>query len=109
MLRHRIIPTLLISQGKLVKGMEFKNHKYVGDPINAVKIFNNKEIDELIFLDISCRKNNISISYDLIQDIADECLMPFGVGGGIDNIESDLLSSETLNNVNRDGDEYHQL
>ena len=53
MLRTRIIPVLLLKNGGLVKGKQFKNHKYVGDPINAVKIFNEKEVDELIFLDFS--------------------------------------------------------
>jgi cyclase len=70
-----------------VKGIRFKNHKYVGDPINAVKIFNDKEVDELIFLDITASSENRVPRLDLIQNLADECYMPFGVGGGISTVE----------------------
>ncbi len=86
MLNKRIIPTLLMKDDGLVKGKNFKNHRYVGDPINAVKIFNQKEVDELVFLDISARENNI-INFELISDIASEAFMPLAYGGGIRNIE----------------------
>lgn len=86
MLKKRIIPTLLISDEKLVKTKKFKNASYVGDPINVVKIFNEKEVDELIILDIksSITKN---INFELIEKIAGECRMPFAYGGGINCIE----------------------
>lgn len=83
MLRTRVIPVLLLQDGGLVKGQQFKNHKYVGDPINAVKIFNEKEVDELVFLDISATRVSREPDYDLIADIASEAFMPFGYGGGI--------------------------
>jgi imidazole glycerol-phosphate synthase subunit HisF len=86
MLRTRIIPVLLLKNGGLVKGKQFKNHKYVGDPINAVKIFNEKEVDELIFLDFSITQKNLKPDYDLIADIASEAFMPFGYGGGIQSV-----------------------
>lgn len=83
MLRTRVIPVLLLQEGGLVKGQQFKNHKYVGDPINAVKIFNEKEVDELVFLDISATKLNREPDFDAIADIAGEAFMPFAYGGGI--------------------------
>ncbi|MCG8529705.1 MAG: AglZ/HisF2 family acetamidino modification protein [Desulfovibrionales bacterium] len=87
MLRTRVIPTLLLRNNGLVKGVQFKDHKYVGDPINAVKIFNEKEVDELMFLDISATSNRRGPNYDLIRDIASEAFMPFGYGGGITSVE----------------------
>jgi cyclase len=86
MLRTRMIPVLLLKDGGLVKGKQFKNHKYVGDPINAVKIFNEKEVDELFFLDISITQENRELNYNLIADIASEAFMPFGYGGGIKTV-----------------------
>lgn len=83
----RIIPCLLLKADGLVKGVRFKNYKYVGDPLNAVKIFNDKEVDELIFLDITATAENRGPDLELIQRIADECYMPFGVGGGITSVE----------------------
>lgn len=87
MLNTRVIPTLLLRNNGLVKGTQFKNHKYVGDPLNAVRIFNEKEVDELVFLDISATSNQREPNYDLIKDIASEAFMPFGYGGGITNIQ----------------------
>ncbi|QQL50850.1 AglZ/HisF2 family acetamidino modification protein [Mucilaginibacter ginkgonis] len=87
MLRSRVIPVLLLRGLDLVKTKQFKNPVYVGDPINAVKIFNLKEVDELIFLDIEASKNDSDPKYDLIADIASEAFMPFGYGGGIRSIE----------------------
>jgi imidazole glycerol-phosphate synthase subunit HisF len=86
MLRTRIIPVLLLKEGGLVKGKQFKNHKYVGDPINIVKIFNEKEVDELFFLDISITQESQEIDYNLIASIASEAFMPFGYGGGIQTV-----------------------
>lgn len=83
MLHTRVIPILLLKNGGLVKGVQFKNHRYVGDPINAVKIFNEKEVDELIFLDISATIENAEPNYPLLKDIASEAFMPFGYGGGV--------------------------
>jgi imidazole glycerol-phosphate synthase subunit HisF len=86
-LRVRVTPTLLLKNGGLVKGMQFKNHKYVGDPINAVKIFNEKEVDELVFLDISATPNKREPNFDLISDIASEAFMPFAYGGGVKTVK----------------------
>jgi len=83
MLRTRIIPILLLKDAGLVKTIKFKNPKYIGDPINAVRIFNEKEVDELVFLDISATPNKRKLNFDLIKDIASEAFMPFGYGGGI--------------------------
>jgi cyclase len=87
MLKIRVIPTLLLRESGLVKGSQFKNHKYVGDPINAVKIFNDKEVDELIFLDIAAGQENRSPNFDLLKDIVSQAFMPFGYGGGIKEIK----------------------
>lgn len=87
MLKTRVIPTLLLQNGGLVKGEKFKNHKYVGDPINAVRIFNEKEVDELVFLDISATRERKEPDYPLIRDIASEAFMPFAYGGGITSLE----------------------
>jgi cyclase len=79
----RIIPCLLLKDRGLVKGQGFADHKYVGDPINAVNIFNAKEVDELVFLDIRATADQRMVDLDLVQQLADECGMPFAVGGGI--------------------------
>ena len=83
MLRPRIIPCLLIHQGGLVKTRKFQEPKYVGDPINAVKIFNEKEADELMVLDIDATVNKAEPNYALIAKLAAECRMPLCYGGGI--------------------------
>ena len=87
MIEKRIIPVLLIKNNGLVKTLKFKNSVYVGDPINAVKIFNEKLVDELIFLDIEASKEKRKPNLDLIYEIAAECFMPFSYGGGIKNVE----------------------
>jgi len=87
MIEKRIIPVLLIKNNGLVKTLKFKNSVYVGDPINAVKIFNEKLVDELIFLDIEASKEKRKPNLDLIYEIAAECFMPFSYGGGINNVE----------------------
>ncbi len=87
MLRPRIIPCLLVHQGGLVKTRAFKEPKYVGDPINAVKIFNEKEADELIVLDIDASVSGAEPNYTLIAKLAAECRMPLCYGGGITTAE----------------------
>src|SRR3989344_5761252 len=87
MLKNRVIPCLLLRNNGLVKTVRFKDPKYVGDPINAVRIFNEKEVDELIFLDIDASKKGASPNFGLIKDIALECFMPFCYGGGVRAIE----------------------
>lgn len=83
MLRPRIIPCLLIHEGGLVKTVGFKDPKYVGDPINAVKIFNEKESDELVVLDIDATVNGAEPDYRVIAHLAAECRMPLCYGGGV--------------------------
>lgn len=87
MLRTRVIPCLLLRNGGLVKTVKFADPKYVGDPINAVRIFNEKEVDELVFLDISATAAGRGPNLELIRDIATEAFMPFGYGGGVRTIE----------------------
>lgn len=87
MIQNRVIPCLLLKGDGLIKTETFKNPKYVGDPINAVKIFNTKEVDELIFLDIMATKLSNAPNYEMIEKIASECFMPFCCGGGIHSIE----------------------
>lgn len=86
MIEPRIIPQLLLSENKLVKTKKFKDPKYVGDPLNVIRIFNEKKVDELILLDISARKNN-KINYHLLEQIAGECFMPICYGGGINSFD----------------------
>ena len=87
MRRIRVIPTLLIQKGGLVKSIQFKDHKYVGDPINAVKIFNEKEVDELVVLDISATAENRPPNMPQIKELAGEAFMPLGYGGGITTLQ----------------------
>ncbi len=88
MRRPRIIPILLLSKGGLVKSRRFKDYVYIGDPINAVRIFNDLRVDEIVLLDIDAGKENRSISLDLIHEIGEEANMPFSVGGGIRDVET---------------------
>jgi cyclase len=87
MLKHRVIPCLLLSNSGIVKTKNFKQPKYIGDPINAFKIFNDKEVDEIMLLDIDVTKNKKKINYNIIERIASECFMPLTYGGGIQNID----------------------
>lgn len=87
MRRIRVIPVLLIQDGGLVKSVRFKNHKYVGDPINAVKIFNEKEVDEIVILDISASRQKRPPDVPRIAEIAGEAFMPLAYGGGITHID----------------------
>jgi cyclase len=110
MLNPRIIPCLLIQNNGLVKTTKFSNPKYVGDPLNAVKIFNDKEADELIVLDIDATKEKREPNYNLIENLASECRMPLCYGGGINNLSQALkifslgvekiaISTSALNNI----------
>lgn len=87
MLRPRIIPCLLVHKGGLVKTQQFKAPKYIGDPINAVKIFNEKEADELMVLDIDASVNGAEPDYKTIAHLAAECRMPLAYGGGVRNVD----------------------
>ena len=87
MLKTRVIPCLLLSKGGLVKTVKFSKPKYIGDPINAVRIFNDKEVDELVFLDIDATANNLSPNFELLERISSEAFMPFSYGGGIKSLD----------------------
>ncbi|MCR9155257.1 MAG: AglZ/HisF2 family acetamidino modification protein [Bacteroidetes bacterium] len=87
MISYRVIPVLLLSEGGLVKTEKFKKPTYVGDPINAIRIFNDKEVDELVFLDIDASKENRGPDFKLLKQIASECFMPLGYGGGITSLD----------------------
>lgn len=109
MLRPRIIPCLLVHEKGLVKTIRFAEPKYVGDPINAVRIFNEKEVDELIVLDIDATKEKREPDYKMISHLAEECRMPLCYGGGITTsdqvmriiglgVEKVAISSAAINN-----------
>ncbi|MBL1219838.1 imidazole glycerol phosphate synthase subunit HisF [Chryseobacterium sp. L7] len=87
MLRPRVIPSLLIQDNGLVKTVNFKNPKYVGDPINAVRIFNEKEVDELAIFDIDATAKGLEPNYSLIERIANQSRMPLCYGGGVKTVE----------------------
>ena len=87
MLRPRVLPALLLQGGRLVKTVRFRKPRYVGDPINAVRIFNEKEVDELIVIDIDAGRAGGSIPLKLITRIAGECFMPMTYGGGIRTLD----------------------
>lgn len=105
----RVIPVLLLRNKGLVKTVKFKEHKYVGDPINAVRIFNEKEVDELTFLDVDASRENREPHYDFLKEIASECFMPLSYGGAVrslhqierllkSGIEKIVINNEALNN-----------
>jgi cyclase len=111
MLRPRIIPCILVHDKGLVKTVNFSNPKYVGDPINAVRIFNEKEVDELIVLDIDATIEGSEPNYQMIKNLATECRMPFCYGGGVKTVaqakriinlgaEKIALSSAAIENPN---------
>lgn len=87
MLKHRVIPALLLHRGGLVKTRRFTDPKYVGDPLNAIRIFNEKEVDELLLIDIMASRENREPDYDEIKLFATECFMPVCYGGGIRTME----------------------
>jgi imidazole glycerol-phosphate synthase subunit HisF len=109
MLKASVIPTLLIQNKGLVKTCNFKNPVYLGDPINAIKIFNEKEVDELVIFDIEASKNGKGIDWNMLQRINREAFMPLGYGGGIKSLddirkiinlgyEKVIINSSALNN-----------
>ncbi|MDX1685590.1 MAG: AglZ/HisF2 family acetamidino modification protein [Saprospiraceae bacterium] len=83
----RVIPVLLLRDGGVVKSVRFKDHTYIGDPLNAVRIFNEKEVDEIAVIDIGATIQNSLPDFDLIKQIAGEAFMPMSYGGGITEIE----------------------
>src|SRR5216684_128335 len=83
----RIMPCLLFDGRALVKTIRFKNPSYIGDPINAIKIYNEKEVDELVFLDINASREKRSPRFDFIRECASECFMPFSYGGGVRSVD----------------------
>ena len=87
MYRPRVIPTLLLKERGLVKTIQFQNPSYVGDPMNAVKIFNDAEADELIFLDIEATREGRLPPTELVREISEEAFMPFTIGGGIRTLD----------------------
>lgn len=95
MFRPRVIPVLLLKGQGLVKSCMFDDYRYIGDPINAVKIFNDLKADELVFLDILASKENRVISLDFVRGVGEEANMPFAVGGGISSIQNikDIISA----------------
>lgn len=86
MFRPRVIPVLLLKNQALIKSKKFSDHNYIGDAINAVRIFNDLKADELVFLDIEATAQNRTISLEFIKDVGGESNMPFAVGGGIKSI-----------------------
>lgn len=109
--RARIIPVLLLQNGGLVKTIKFSNPDYIGDPINAIKIFNEKEVDEIVVLDIEATKKNKPINFELIREFASECFMPLAYGGGIktlsdiekliaSGVEKVIINSAAIENPN---------
>ena len=88
MLRKRIIPILLLHDESIVKTKKFKNFTYIGDPVNTVRIFNELGVDELLFLDIKASKDKREPNLKILKEIANECFMPLGYGGGINSIKN---------------------
>lgn len=86
MLKPRLIPTLLIRNGGLVKTEKFQNEKYIGDPLNAVRIFNEKHVDEIVVFDIDATVKGRYLDYELIAKLANECRMPMTYGGGVSTV-----------------------
>jgi len=87
MLQTRVMPCLLVKNERLVKTVKFKSPSYIGDPINAIKIYNEKEVDELILLDITATIEQKPPSFTLVSEVTNECFMPLCYGGGIRTID----------------------
>lgn len=87
MYHNRLIPCLLLDNGKLVKTVQFRKPVYVGDPINAVKIYNDREVDELVFLDINATRMHRRPDFEYLKKITEQCFMPLCYGGGITSLE----------------------
>jgi imidazole glycerol-phosphate synthase subunit HisF len=88
MVLKRIIPCVLYSDEGLVKTKKFRSPNYIGDPINSIRLFNDKEVDELLFIDIDASKNKSEPNFTLVQEIASECFMPLSYGGGIKDVHT---------------------
>ena len=100
MLVARVMPCLLLRNAALVKTIQFKNPSYVGDPINAIRIYNEKEVDELVFLDITRTVEGKPLQLKLLSEIASECFMPVAYGGGISRMEDvDAIFSRGIEKV----------
>ena len=110
MLKIRVIPCLLLKNESLVKTIKFKKYNYIGDPINTVRIFNELEVDELMFLDIFASKEDKKINFNILKDIANECFMPLSYGGNIKSLddakkifeigfEKIIINSNAFNNL----------
>lgn len=87
MLQTRVIPALLLRDDALVKTVRFDKAGYIGDPVNTVRIFNELEVDELVFLDITATNENRTPNLRILSEIANECFMPLGYGGGLNNFD----------------------
>jgi imidazole glycerol-phosphate synthase subunit HisF len=87
MLKKRLIPKLLLKDGRTVKGIEFQNLRDVGNPVTSARVYNAQGADELIFLDIAASQEKRELLYDIISQTAEECFMPFTAGGGVQNLE----------------------
>lgn len=85
--RPRIIPCLTMQHFDLVKTINFKNPRYIGDPVNSVKIFNNKDVDEMCIIDITATKEGRTPDIEFLHEIASEAFMPLGYGGGIKTLD----------------------
>jgi cyclase len=88
MVLKRIIPCVLYSDEGLVKTKKFRSPNYIGDPINSLRLFNDKGVDELLFIDIDASKNKSEPNFTLVQEIASECFMPLSYGGGIKDVHT---------------------
>jgi len=86
-MRARVIPVLLIDDGGLVKSIEFDKYNYIGDPMNAIRLYNEMEVDELVFIDISASKENRGPDFEMIEELTANAFMPLGYGGGITSVE----------------------
>ncbi len=87
MLKHRVIPCVLLKDWQLVKSIQFKRFRTIGHPISTVRVYNTRNVDELIVLDIDASSEEDEINLELIRDMADECFMPLCIGGGIRSID----------------------
>ena len=87
MLKHRVIPCVLLKDWQLIKSIQFSSFRTIGHPITTVRIYNTRNVDELIILDIDASLNNEPINAEIITDIADECFMPLTIGGGIKTLD----------------------
>lgn len=111
MLKKRVIPVLLLKNGRMVKGKQFNSYRDTGDPISQAKIYNAHNTDELIFLDINATIQNTKTLVEIIKNVSKECFMPLAVGGGISSVDEAsslinagadkvIINSATINNIN---------